>query len=138
VPAALEEVITRDNADKIQTKVILEGANGPTTTEADEILETRGIRVIPDILGNSGGVTVSYFEWGQNVDHSDPRIPSVNEKDVVLGRMADMMRIANRAIFQRSQNHKVSLRLATYVFALEQAELLWARRIPEYAMKMFG
>jgi Glutamate dehydrogenase/leucine dehydrogenase len=66
IPAALEDQITASNADQIKAKIIVEGANGPTTPEADEILFKKGIYVVPDILANAGGVTVSYFEWVQN------------------------------------------------------------------------
>ena len=67
VPAALENVLTGENADKVQAKVILELANGPTTPQADEIFKKKRVQVIPDFLANSGGVTVSYFEWLQNL-----------------------------------------------------------------------
>ena len=66
IPAALENLITAANADKVKAKIVAEGANGPTTPDADEILTRKGIFIIPDILCNAGGVTVSYFEWVQN------------------------------------------------------------------------
>ena len=66
IPAALEDVITMYNADKIKAKLIVEGANGPTSAKADDIINEKGITVVPDILANAGGVTVSYFEWVQN------------------------------------------------------------------------
>ena len=69
IPAALGDVLTRENAAAVRAKLIIEGANGPTTPEADELLEKRGILVVPDILANAGGVTVSYFEWVQNLQH---------------------------------------------------------------------
>lgn len=138
VPAALEEVITKDNAAAIRAKVILEGANGPTTPEADEILEDRRIVVVPDILANSCGVTVSYFEWGRNTDQSDPRIPMENDAGKVLMAAGTMMDEASAAVLRRVEKYKIAPRLAAYVFALEKAELLRVRRMPEYAMKLFG
>lgn len=138
VPAATEEVITSANVNRIRAKVILEGANGPTTPEADEILNDRGLTVIPDIYANSGGVVVSFFEWAKNINLSDQRIPIKNEPRAVLGSMEKMMRRAGQEIIARSRKHSVDLRLATYILAFEKAELLRIRRLPEYAAKIFA
>ena len=72
IPAAKEKAINIDNADKLQCKVVLEGANGPTTFMAEEILNAKGVVVVPDMLANGGGVTCSYFEWLKNLDHVAP------------------------------------------------------------------
>ena len=72
LPAAVELSINMHNADKIKAKVVVEGANGPTSYKAEEILHSKGITVVPDMLANSGGVTVSYFEWLKNLDHIAP------------------------------------------------------------------
>ena len=124
VPAALENVITEQNAEKISAKIILEGANGPTTPEADRILEQRGIMVIPDILANAGGVTVSFFEWARNVNIKDERIPSPNKKDV-LKFMSDMLRDSTQKVIEYQKTYMVSLRLAAYILAIERAAPLF-------------
>jgi glutamate dehydrogenase (NAD(P)+) len=80
IPAALQNQITKDNADKVKAKIVAEGANGPTTPEADQVLNEKGTYLIPDILANSGGVTVSYFEWVQNLTREHWALKEVNEK----------------------------------------------------------
>jgi glutamate dehydrogenase/leucine dehydrogenase len=80
IPAALENQITKANADKIRAKIVVEGANGPTTPEADKILDEKGIMLVPDILANSGGVTASYYEWVQNLTREHWTVEEVNQK----------------------------------------------------------
>jgi glutamate dehydrogenase (NADP+) len=113
-PAALEEVITIENADRIKAPVLLEVANGPTTPEADEILEEKGITVIPDILANAGGVTVSYFEWVQN------RAGLRWTADEVRGRLETRMVDAADQIWNLAASRDVSLRTAAYAVGLER------------------
>lgn len=114
VPAALESVITKDNASKIKAKVILEMANGPTTPEADTILYKKGIPVIPDILANSGGVTVSCFEWEQNLKGQHWTKDSVNRK------LKNKMESATDAIWRVSKKLKTDPRTAAFVVALSR------------------
>ena len=104
------------NAEKIKAKLIVEGANGPTTARADEILNKRGITVIPDVLANGGGVTVSYFEWVQN------RTGYYYRKDEINKRADNWMRKAFDNVWETAQKHKVSLRIAAYIVALEKVE----------------
>jgi glutamate dehydrogenase (NADP+) len=113
-PAALEEAITLDNADRIKAPVILEVANGPTTPEADEILADKGITVIPDILANAGGVTVSYFEWVQN--RVGMRWPAEDVRERLESRMTG----AAGDIWACARKRDVSLRTAAYVVGLER------------------
>ncbi len=111
IPAALENQITKETAHKINAKLVVEGANGPTTPEADDILEGKGIRVLPDVLANAGGVTVSYFEWVQNASSFFWSEDDINVKlDRVLSD-------AFKGIWDVSVEKKISVRTATFVTA---------------------
>ena len=114
VPAAVEDVITDHNADRIQAKLIVEGANGPTSASADDIINEKGILVVPDILANSGGVTVSYFEWIQNRQGYKWTEQMVNER---AGRI---MSDAFGKVYAVSQKYDVPLRIAAYVVAIDK------------------
>src|SRR5436309_7614815 len=114
LPAALENVITSKNAGKIRAKIICEGANGPTTAGADSILDEKGVFVIPDILANAGGVTVSYFEWVQD------RGGYFWTEDTVNERLNDIMCKSFDAVFQLSRQHKVNMRTAAYMLSISR------------------
>lgn len=114
VPAAFENVITKDNAGDIQAEVILELANGPVSGNAQSVLEEKGILVVPDVLTNAGGVTVSYFEWYQNM-HNE----SWDEKTVLL-KLKPIMVEAFGAVWDRAQEKNIDLRTAAYTIALER------------------
>ncbi|HEX6944294.1 MAG TPA: Glu/Leu/Phe/Val dehydrogenase [Gemmatimonadaceae bacterium] len=114
VPAALENVITTKNAAKVRAKIICEGANGPTSAAADAILEEKGVFVIPDILANAGGVTVSYFEWVQD------RGGYFWSEDTVNDRLRDIMTKGFRDVLELSKQHKVNMRTASYMLSISR------------------
>lgn len=115
-PCAIELQLTAENAAAVQASIICEGANGPTTPEADDILEAKGAMVIPDILANGGGVTVSYFEWVQNLYRYFWPEEEVIEKQNAL------MRKAFKAVYEKAKQYNVTLRVAAYMVALGSLE----------------
>lgn len=121
IPAALEEQITRDNAAKVRANIVVEGANGPVTPEADDILENNGVLVVPDVLANAGGVTVSYFEWVQDM------ASFFWSEDEVNSRLDRLMTEAFMSIADVARLHKVSLRTAAYIVGCER--ILSARQL---------
>lgn len=120
IPAALEGVINKEIAQKLQTKLILEGANGPTDPAADDVLNERGIVIVPDVICNAGGVTVSYFEWVQDL------ASYFWTEDEINHRMDVIMRKAIHDVWDRAQHANCSLRTAAYIVACER--ILLARR----------
>lgn len=114
VPAAIEDVITKGNADKIKAKMIVEGANGPTSAKADAILNEKGILAVPDILANAGGVTVSYFEWVQN------RLGYGWTRERVSRRSDRIMKTAFDKVYATSEEYGVSMRIAAYIVAIDK------------------
>lgn len=111
IPAALAGQINKDNAYKINTRIVIEGANGPTTPEADDILNDNGITVVPDVLANAGGVTVSYFEWVQNTNNFYWTEEEINK------RLATIMGKAYFAVSDMADKHQVPLRTAAFITA---------------------
>lgn len=122
VPAAMEDVITMRNADKIKAKLIVEGANGPTSAKADDIISEKGIVVVPDILANAGGVTVSYFEWVQN------RLGYKWTKERVHRRSDRIMRNALDHVYKTSIKYDVTLRIAAYIVAIDKVSKAYSYR----------
>ncbi|MBU3935315.1 Glu/Leu/Phe/Val dehydrogenase [Patescibacteria group bacterium] len=114
VPAAIENVIDEKNAVKIRAGCVIEMANGPVTPEADEILKERGVVVVPDVLANAGGVTVSYFEWLQNKREERWTEIEVSEK------LRPIMSKAFEEVWQTAEKHKCDLRMAAYILAVNR------------------
>ena len=114
IPAAKEDVITKHNAGDIQARIIVEGANGPVSSDADQILHDKNILVVPDILANAGGVTVSYFEWLQNSLLESWRIHQINK------RLEDILEKGFDTVFRVAVKHSVTPRIAAYIIALKK------------------
>lgn len=114
IPAALENAITEQNADKIKAKLIVEGANGPVTPGADRILRSKGVTIIPDILANAGGVTVSYFEWVQDLQSF------FWDLDDVRNKLAKMMRAAFAEVAKTKEKYNTDFRTAAYIVAIDR------------------
>jgi glutamate dehydrogenase (NAD(P)+) len=114
VPAATENQVTSENAERVKCKILAEGANGPTTAAADEILHNKGVFVIPDILANAGGVTVSYFEWVQD------RMGYFWREDVVNERLHDVMVASFNDLCRYADSHSVDTRTAAYMLAIDR------------------
>ena len=114
IPAALEQQITAENAGRIKARMVIEGANGPTTPQADDILADRNVLVVPDVIANAGGVTVSYFEWVQDFSSF------FWDEDEINARLVKIMTNAFAGIWQVAQEKKVSLRTATFIVACQR------------------
>jgi len=114
IPAAVENVITSQNADDIKAKIVCEGANGPTTAAADEVLAEKKVFIIPDILANAGGVTASYFEWVQD------RQGFFWKEEVVNEQLEFILRSSFEEVVHFSETHKVNNRIAAYMLAIER------------------
>jgi glutamate dehydrogenase (NAD(P)+) len=114
IPAATENQITTHNVERIKCRILCEGANGPTTAAADEVLERKGVFVIPDILANAGGVTVSYFEWVQN------RMGFFWKEEFVNERLQDTMVSSFNDVLRYAEKHKVNMRTAAYMLAIDR------------------
>ncbi|MGH2656431.1 MAG: Glu/Leu/Phe/Val family dehydrogenase [Actinomycetota bacterium] len=114
VPAALEEVLTADNAERVRARIVVEAANGPTTPEADEIFQERKVHVVPDILANAGGVTVSYFEWVQDLQ------AYFWTEDEVNARLRRVMEESYVAVLELAEDRKVTMRQAATILGVQR------------------
>jgi glutamate dehydrogenase (NAD(P)+) len=117
LPAAVENQITTENAHRVQAKILCEGANGPTTSAADAIMDSKGVFVIPDILANAGGVSVSYFEWVQDRQGFFWRESEVNE------RLRDIMEHSFDEVVRYAETHGVNNRIAAYMLAIDRVAI---------------
>lgn len=112
IPAALGDVLTKENASDVRSKIIIEAANGPTSPEADEILHKRGVLIIPDILANAGGVTVSYYEWAQNIQQFKWELEKIN---------TELLKTMNKAysdVRKVAKNHNTDMRTAAFILGI--------------------
>ncbi|GCE04532.1 Glu/Leu/Phe/Val family dehydrogenase [Dictyobacter aurantiacus] len=114
IPAALENQLTKENADRVQARLVVEAANGPTTNEADRILNDNGVLIVPDILANAGGVTVSYFEWVQDLQHFFWSEKEINQ------RLETIMTRSFNAVLEKSINQETNLRMGAYLLAVSR------------------
>ena len=114
VPAALEGQITDENADRIKARIIVEGANGPTTPEADKILYDKGVFIVPDILANAGGVTVSYFEWVQNLQNL------LWSEEEISNKLTDILKRSFREVLHISEKEKVDMRTGAFMLGMKR------------------
>jgi len=114
IPAATENQITSRNADQIKARVLIEGANGPTTAAADDILSDKRVFIVPDILANAGGVTASYFEWVQDRQGYFWKESMVNEQ------LEHIMRESFQAVVEYAETHNVNNRIAAYMLAIDR------------------
>jgi glutamate dehydrogenase (NAD(P)+) len=122
IPAAIENQITSQNAHRVQTQILCEGANGPTTAPADDVLTKKGVFIIPDILANAGGVTVSYFEWVQDRQGFFWRESEVNE------RLQDVMDRSFDEVVLYAEKHRVNNRIAAYMLAIDRVAIALKHR----------
>lgn len=112
IPAALGDVLTKENANEVRAKIIVEAANGPTSPEADEILSKKNVLIIPDILANSGGVTVSYFEWAQNIQQFKWELEKIN------GELYKVMTKAYTSVREIAKSHNTDMRTAAFILGI--------------------
>lgn len=134
-PSAMEHVLTAKNAGQVNAKIILEGANSPTLAEADKILSNRGIIVLPDILANVGGVTVSYFEWARNVSHrDDDRIPLRGNRQDVLLAMENILTDTTDQVIANAKKYNVNLRMGALITSIQRITPAFRAKYGAYAI----
>ena len=112
IPAALGDVLTKENVNDVRAKIIVEAANGPTSPEADEVLNKRGVLIVPDILANAGGVTVSYYEWAQNIQQFKWELEKINAE------LYKTMTRAYQAVSRVASQHKTDMRTAAFILGI--------------------